>query len=201
MSIATRIRRKLRARGRGAVFTPRDMLDLGSRAAVDQALSRLVKSGFVQRLTRGLYSYPRKSPRLGVLSPTPDAVAAALARQNDSSLQVTGAQAANALGLSLQVPAQTAYLTDGRSRRVKIGGRTISLKHASAGTMVAAGTRAGTIIQALRYLGADTAPTVVDTLSPRLSSRDRHALFQASVRVPAWLRPVVQRLAQPEAAS
>lgn len=73
--------RRARATGSGGVFTPTDFLGAASRAAVDQALSRLVKSGKLRRLTRGLYDYPKVHPKLGALSPAPDDVARALARE------------------------------------------------------------------------------------------------------------------------
>jgi hypothetical protein len=44
----------IRKKGRGKVFTPKDFLDLGSRAAADQSLCRLVKEGEMRRLGRGL---------------------------------------------------------------------------------------------------------------------------------------------------
>jgi Transcriptional regulator, AbiEi antitoxin len=51
---------KVRVRGRGnGVFTPKDFLDLGSRAAIDRALSRLVVSGQLRRIGRGFYDFPR----------------------------------------------------------------------------------------------------------------------------------------------
>lgn len=101
-------------------FTPSDFLDVAG-AAVDQALSHLVKSGKLRRLARGLYDYAKVHPKLGQLSPAPDDVARALARETGSKAQIAGAHAANALGLSTQVPAKSLYLTDGPSRRVVLG--------------------------------------------------------------------------------
>src|SRR5690606_26520363 len=49
---------RIRKQGRGKVFIPKDFLDLGSRDAADQSLSRLVKNGDIVRLGRGLYHYP-----------------------------------------------------------------------------------------------------------------------------------------------
>jgi hypothetical protein len=51
---------RIRGHDRGKVFTPKDFLDLGSRDAADQSLSRLAKSGEIQRLGRGLYHYPSR---------------------------------------------------------------------------------------------------------------------------------------------
>ena len=83
-----KIKRRIIGKGRGAVFTPADFLDLGSRASVDQTLSRLTDQGVIRRLARGIYDYPKTSPRLGRLSPDPDAVAAAIARKDGRVVQV-----------------------------------------------------------------------------------------------------------------
>src|SRR3546814_9456302 len=103
-SVPDRIMRRARAGGRGGVFTPRDFLDVAARAAVDQALSRLAKTGKLRRLARGLYDFPKVHPKLGPLSPTPNEVAKALAGETGSQVQIAGARAANPPGLSTQVP-------------------------------------------------------------------------------------------------
>src|ERR1700726_3202176 len=134
-STSDRIMRRLQGHGRGFVFTPTDFLDVGQRASIDQTLSRLARRHRIRRLSRGVYDYPRMSPKLGALSPTSDAVAQALARQTQSVTQIGPAQAANQLGVSTQVPAQAVYLTDGPSRTVQIGRRLITLRHASPRTL------------------------------------------------------------------
>ena len=73
---------RIRSKGRGKVFSSKDFLDLGSRDAVDQALSRLARAGELRRLGRGLYHYPRTNQRLGLeLPPDPDEIAFALGRR------------------------------------------------------------------------------------------------------------------------
>ena len=92
---------RIRTKARGKVFATKDFLDLGSRDAVDQALSRLAKAGELRRLGRGLYYYPRTNLRLGLeLPPDPDEVAFALARRTGTRVTPSGALAANRLGLS-----------------------------------------------------------------------------------------------------
>ena len=56
--IASAIKKRIIRKGRGTVFTPSDFLTMGSRAAVDKTLSRLVKDGTIRRLTQGVYDYP-----------------------------------------------------------------------------------------------------------------------------------------------
>lgn len=195
MSTTDRVTRRIQRWKKGAVFTPRDFLDLGGRAAVDQALSRLADKGQVRRLARGLYDAPRVSPRLGQLSPDPDIVAQALARASGGKLQVSGAHAANALGLSTQVPARTEYLTSGPTREVTLGKRVVTIRHASPKVLVAPGSRAGTVVQALRYLGPDQAAQAVNQLAPTLGDADRRTLGRAAQSATGWMRPVLSRLA------
>jgi Family of unknown function (DUF6088) len=194
MSVHARILHGVRAHGRGWVFSPADFASVGDRAAIDQALSRLTRKDTIRRLARGLYHYPRVSQRLGPISPSPDVVAHAVARKTGSKLQIAGAQAANALGLSTQVPAHAVYFTDGPSRRVMIGKSVVTLRRASPKSLVAAGTTAGTVVQALRYLGKDTAPKVADVVAGQLSIADQHRLMRDSALAPGWMRPVLNKI-------
>src|SRR5262245_26798567 len=119
---------RIRGGGRGSVVVPTDFLDLGSRQAVGLALHRLAKKGAIRRLARGVYDFPKQHPVLGPLSPSADTIAQALAGRDRTRLQPAGAYAANALGLSEQVPARAVFLTDGPSRPVKIGPFTIHVR-------------------------------------------------------------------------
>lgn len=194
-SVPDRIMRRARAGGRGSVFTPTDFLDVAGRAAVDQSLSRLVKSGKLRRLARGLYDFPKVHPKLGALSPAPDDVARALARETGSQAQIAGAHAANALGLSTQVPAKSLYLTDGPSRRIVLGRRVVDLRHASPKHLIAPGSPAGTVVQALRHVGPMRAADVAQVASRRLSVSDKKLLVSNVVQAPAWMRPTLISIA------
>lgn len=202
-SAPNRIVKRARNNGRGSVFTPSDFLDLAGRAAVDQALSRLVKTGTLRRLARGLYDFPKLHPKLGPLSPAPDDVAQALARETGSQVQVAGPRAANVLGLSTQVPARTSYLTDGPSRRVVLGKRIVDLRHASPKHLIAPGSAAGTVVQALRHLGPSRAADIVYVASRQLSPSDKKRLASTAVQAPAWMRPTLRAIAdtRPDAAN
>ena len=138
-SIDSRILAAIHGRGPGSVFVPADFLDLGSREAVDITLHRLARKRTIRRLARGVYDFPKQHPVLGALQPSADAVARALAGRDHTRLQPAGAYAANALGLSEQVPAKVVFLTDGPSRTVKVGPLTIQLRRTTARNMAAAG--------------------------------------------------------------
>src|SRR5438094_8769019 len=141
--------------GRGSVIVPSDFLDLARRPMVDLALHRLAKKKAIRRLARGVYDFPKQHPVLGPISPSADTIAHALAGRDRTRLQPAGAYAANALGLSDQVPAKAVFLTDGPSRTVKLGPMTIQLRQTTPRNMAAAGRLSGLLMQPLRGWGGE----------------------------------------------
>ena len=191
---------RIRAKGRGAVHVPADFLDLGRRAAIDQALARLARAGTIRRLARGVYDFPKLHPRLGDLSPSLARVAGAIARSTGSQIQVSGAQAANQLGLSTQVPAQVVYLTDGPTRTIPIGNRSITFRHAAPRRLAGAGTAAGLVMQALRHLGPDgITSNVLAGVRSALTDDDCASVRRYAAMAPAWMRPALDAIAAPVA--
>ena len=200
-SVYEKLRRLIEKRSPGAVFVTREFLELGSRAAVDYAFSRLAREGIIRRLGRGLYDYPRVHPVLGPVPADPDRIAAALAHKTGSRIQHAGGQAANALGLSTQVPAHAVYLTDGRRRIVQVGGQTIELRHASPRSMAGAGRIEGMVIQALRHLGPEQIDAAtVERLRQSLSASQKAALGREASNAPGWLAPTLLEIAKQEIA-
>lgn len=198
-SVYEKIRRQLEKQGSGSVFVTRDFLLLGSRASVDEALSRLAKEGTLHRLGRGLYHFPRVHPTLGLIPADPGQIAAALARKTDSRLQSAGAGAANALGLSTQVVARPVYLTDGRRRTVQVGNQTIELHHAEPRSMAGAGRVEGLVIQALRHLGQENIDKMtIERLRQSLSAREKAALRRETLSAPGWLVPFLEQITRME---
>lgn len=201
-SADSKILRRIRSHGRGWVFTPDSFSDLGTRRAVDLALMRYRNSGLIRQLARGLYDYPKTDPQFGMLQPSTDDIASALAGRDASRLQPSGAYAANLLGLTTQVPTKVVYLTDGRTRTVQIGSRQITLKHTTPRNMATAGKSSGLVIQALRYLGRENVDQqVVKQLGRRLNSDTLRQLMKDIRYAPAWIADIIRRLALRESAA
>jgi predicted transcriptional regulator of viral defense system len=59
--LADQIAEQINALPEGRYLTAKGLLHMGNRPAVDQALSRLTRSGRILRLSRGLYVQPVKS--------------------------------------------------------------------------------------------------------------------------------------------
>ncbi len=195
-SIDDRIISRVYGKNRGWVFTPNHFNDLGSRQAVDLALHRLVGKGTIRRLGRGLYDYPKKHAKLGLLSPSLDAVATALKDRDAARIVPSGAYAANLLGLSEQVPMRIVYLTDGGGRTVEVGNRTIHLKKTTPRNVATSDRVSGLVIQALRHLGKDHVDDgVVAKLRRRLSDADKKQLLKDVGYAPAWMGPIFRAIA------
>lgn len=190
----------IRSRGRGAVFVPADFLEIGSREAVDVTLHRLVRQGTIRRLARGVYDFPKEHPVLGPLAPTAEDIARALAGRDRTRLQPAGAYAANALGLSEQVPAKAVFLTDGPARMVKVGPTTIQLRRTTPKNMEAAGRLSGLLIQALRELGQEhVTQQRRDHLKRTIPAAKRRELLKDLRLAPAWMHPIFRELAEEKA--
>src|SRR6266852_1097767 len=199
-SIDSRVLAAIRGRGRGSVFVPADFFDLGSREAVDITLHRLARKGIIRRLARGVYDFPKEHSKLGLLSPSADAVARALAGRDRTRLQPAGAYAANILGLSEQVPAKAAFLTAGPSRTVKIGPTTIQLRRTTPRNMEAAGRLSGLLMQALRELGEEhVTPARREHLKRTLPADKRRELVKDLRLAPAWMHAIFRELAEEDA--
>ena len=176
---------------------PAEFLELGSRETVDIVLHRLARKGTIRRLARGVYDFPKEHPALGPLSPSADAVANALAGRDRTRLQPAGAYAANALGLTEQVPAKAVFLTDGPSRTVKIGPTTIQLRRTTAKNMETAGRLSGLLIQALRELGKEhVSEARCQHLKRTLPANERRELLKDIRLAPAWMHPIFRELAE-----
>jgi hypothetical protein len=190
--LSLRLMDRVNSRALGAVFSPRMFDDLGTRAAVDQVLSRLTKAGKIRRIARGVYDIPKTHPTLGPLSPDPDAIARAVALQAGYRLQPTPARAANALGLSSQVPAQIVYLIDGSSRKIKVGNQIIHFKHAGPRALLGAGTSAGVALQAIRAFGPDHLTAgIIQQLRQSLPSDAKTGLKELAHYAPHWMTSAI----------
>jgi Family of unknown function (DUF6088) len=190
--LGSRLLARVKSAPAGAVFGPKMFDDLGNRAAVDQALSRLTKAGKIRRIARGVYDIPKTHPTLGALSPDPDAIAKSIAEQAGYRLQPTPARAANALGLSSQVPAQIVYLIDGSSRKIKVGNQTIHFKHAGPRALLGAGTSAGVALQAIRAFGPDHLTAgIIQQLRQSLPSDAKTGLKELAHYAPHWMTSAI----------
>jgi hypothetical protein len=170
----------------GTPLTAKGLLHLSNRAAVDQTLSRLARSGKVMRLGRGVYVRPIKT-KFGTRAPFAEEVIEQFASARGETIVSSGAAAANALGLTTQVPIKTIYLTSGRSRRLALGNQSVELRHAKPWQLAKTSERVGQAARALEWLGPQQATRALTTLNTRLQPAELKELQAMRPLLPEWL--------------
>jgi hypothetical protein len=170
----------------GGVLSPKEFLHLGSRVAIDQALSRLAKEGKLLRVARGIYVAPVSS-RFGTRAPAPEKIVEALAARNGEVVATHGATAANSLGLTQQVPIREVFLTSGRTRKLHLGRSEVLVKHVPH-WMLALGTGpASAAVRALAWLGPAYAGESLATLHRTLPEQEWRTLASSRAALPSWM--------------
>lgn len=192
--ISTKILEEVRNLPEGTPIRAKGLLHLGSRAAVDKALSRLAKSGELIRITRGVYAHPIEG-RFGVRAPEPERVVEALAHELGEAIVEGGGAAAHALGLTQQVPLGSVYWTSGPGRTFRAGRRTVTVRHAESWKLVLPGRPAGAAVRALAWLRRDEVPQALKTLQRKLPQEEIRELLNARGVMPGWLASEVSKLA------
>lgn len=176
----------------GTPLVAKELLHLGSRAAVDQVLSRLVQRGTLLRAGRGIYVLPVES-RFGTRAPSAVKMVEGLANQRGEIIVSHGA-AANALGLTTQVPMRAVYLTSGPSRRLKLGAQMIEFRHAPIWQLIFPGRAAGEVVRALAWLGPEKAGEAIRKLRAKLPASELKEVASARARLPTWMAQEVSAL-------
>ena len=187
------------------VWTPGDFADLGSRAAVDKTLQRLVAAGNLRRVERGLYDRPRKNDLTGRLA-VPDyrAVIRAVTRRDQARAVIDGMTAANDLGLTTAVPAHVEVLVDARLKSIRLGSQEIQFKLAAPSRLYWADRPAMRIVQALHWMQDMLAQDserqrVQDALGHILADPQHGQAIRADLRagfsaLPIWMQEFLRGL-------
>ena len=192
-TLSTRILEEVAASPEASPICAKVLLHLGSRAAVDQALSRLALRGELLRVGRGLYVRLIQT-RFGPRTPSIEAVLDALEAETGETLTPGGAAAANTLGLSTQVPVRSVYLTSGPNRRLRFGAQTVELQHAPRWLLTFPGRPAGEVIRAMAWFGRERGAELTSLLKSTLSPETLQELSSARGRMPTWMAEQISML-------
>jgi len=191
----------IKKKGRGKIIFANDFSTYGTNFAIRHALSRLCQEGFIVRLSMGIYLYPKidKKLGLGVLYPSLDSIAKAIAKKDKARIAPTGVYALNRLGLSTQVPTNFVYLTDGSPRRIKIGkGKGILFLHTAPKNLAYKSDLAMLMVFALKEIGKDkVTQKQVDELKrvlQRVPKDKKEQVMQDVKLMPAWIKSIIMKL-------
>ncbi|RLD44824.1 MAG: hypothetical protein DRI89_02650 [Bacteroidetes bacterium] len=153
MSIAKQTERKIVQMPSGSIFFISDFMEIGNDITVRQALQRLTKKSLIIRLSQGIYYKPKQRSLLGVVYPTAEQIARAIAKRDKARIIPTGSYALFKLGLSTQIPMNLVFLTDGSARKIIVGKQKITFKKTSPRNLATTHKLTNLIIQGLKELG------------------------------------------------
>jgi len=194
-TVAENILNEAKTLPEGALISAKEFLHLGTRAAVDQALARLKQREELMPLYRGVYVRPVKT-RFGMRAPAPEKVVEAIAATRAETVVPHGAAAANALGLTTQVPTKLVYLTSGKSRTFKLGAQAVEMRHAPQWMLLPSHPQAGQAVRALTWLGEHRAPEALAALKQKIPQLAFNELAALRPALPEWLsKSITQALA------
>lgn len=192
--IEAKVASKLEKLPKGSVLFVDDFLDYGSSESIKKALLRLKEKGLLVRLAHGIYLYPKTDKELGILFPSTEEIAKAIARRDKSRIVPTGVQALNKLGLSTQVPMKVVFLTDGAARSIKVGKRTITFKKTSPKNLLPKGEISGLAIQALKTIGQNKLDNdTLKKLQTILEKEMKENILHDAKLAPAWINKIIMQ--------
>jgi len=176
----------------GWVFTHVDFNSLGNMATVERVLSRMVMSGEIKRIRRGIYYIPENS-RWGEVPPSQSNIIKALSRSMNTDFIPDGANALYQLGLTQQVPMKQVYLTDKQISTISIGKTDIEFKKVSSKKLSGAESGASVYLSAIEYLGKEALQESVKSRVANTIDKSMVAkLEEASESRAIWIREVVR---------
>lgn len=177
---------------KGSILFVDDFLDFGNSESIKKALFRLKEKELLIRLAHGIYMYPKKDKDLGVLYPSAEEIAIAIAKRDRARIIPTGVQALNKLGLSTQIPLKVVFLTDAAGRSIKIGKRTITFKKTSPKNLMVKGEISGLVIQALKSIGQNKIENhMLTKLLIILKNEKKEIILHDAKLAPAWINKIL----------
>lgn len=193
-SVESKILTQIRKFQKGQLMFLEDFNRLGSPEAIRVAMHRLENEKTITRVSQGIYVRPKLNRLLGVVMPTAEEVAKAIAKRDRIKIVPAGTYALNALGLSTQIPMKIVFLTDGSPREIKVGNRTIKFKIVTQKNLLAKGDISSLVIQALKEIGKDSLTQVEENkIVGLLKKEDKKDLKHDILLAPVWIQKIMNK--------
>ncbi len=155
MEQTTNIVRSIEGSKTGTIFFVSDFAVNGNDKYISRVLSQdCVAKGILLKIANGIYFKPAMTS-LGVLKPSVDNIAKAIAKRDGADILPTGETAMCQLGFSTQVPMKYVYLTSGSDRCIAMGEHTLKFLHRTPKNFAYKGELMPMLVQALRAIGQE----------------------------------------------
>jgi predicted transcriptional regulator of viral defense system len=194
-SVHSQLEDKILSLKKGTIVFVSDFAKLGSSENVKKVLLRLEKKQLLVRLAHGIYLYPKIDKELGILYPSTESIAEAIAKRDKIRIIPTGIFALQQLGISTQIPMNVIYLTDGAPRKIKVGKRTITFKKTAPKNLAIKNKILSNVVQGLKELGKES---ITDEIRQRINQALEkipvEILKEEVLNAPVWVRNEVLSL-------
>ena len=194
-SIHSQLEDKIISLKKGAIVFVSDFAAFGTAENVKKVLLRLEKKQLLVRLAHGIYLYPKIDKELGILYPSTESIAEAIAKRDKIRIIPTGIYALQQLGISTQIPMNVIYLTDGAPRKIKVGKRIITFKKTAPKNLAIKNKVLSNIVQGLKELGKENiTDEVKQKINQALEKVPVEILKEEILNAPVWVRNEVLSL-------
>lgn len=194
-SIHSQLEDKVLSLKKGTIVFVSDFAEFGTAENVKKVLLRLEKKRLLVRVAHGIYLYPKIDKELGILYPSTESIAEAIAKRDKIRIIPTGIYALQQLGISTQIPMNVVYLTDGAPRKIKIGKRTITFKKTVPKNLAIKNRTLSNVVQALKELGKkNVTEEVRRKIKWALENIPKETLKEEIFNAPVWMRNEVLSL-------
>ena len=188
-SIHSQLEAKVLSLKKGTIVFVSDFAEFGTAENVKKVLLRLEKKQLLVRLAHGIYLYPKIDKELGILYPSTESIAEAIAKRDKTRIIPTGIYALQQLGISTQIPMNVIYLTDGAPRKIKVGKRTITFKKTAPKNLAIKNKVLSNIVQGLKELGKENITDEIrQKINQALQKVPVKALKEEILNAPVWVR-------------
>ena len=180
----------------GEILSTDSFLHLAKHATIEQELLNLVEQKKIFRIDSKMFvlSYEGQYVNYG---PSTHRIIADIARMTGEKIAISGAAAANCLGLSKHVPMSDVFWTSGPDRIMELDGLKFELQHVPDWQLYAPNARTGDGIRAFVHLGELITDKVFHKFKSLLTEDERKELLDMRPNVPGWMADKFSTLATP----
>ncbi len=196
MSILKKIETKLKNQKKGKFVFISDFSEIGGYNTVRKSLQRLSERDIIIRLSKGIYYYPKQDEILGIIYPSSEQIAKAIAKRDKARIIPTGTYALFLLGLSTQIPMNVVYLSDGSARKINIGKQIITFKKTNPKSLTVNHKLTNLIIQALKAIGENNiTETIILKIGKAIEDSNETDRIEDNLKfAPIWIQKTVLQI-------
>ena len=184
----------------GEILSSESFLHLGEQSAVDREILRLVDLKKMFQIYDEMFVLLYKGKFAAIRGPSINKMILGISRVTGERIAISGATAANYLGLSKHVPMCYSFWTSGEDRTMYLGAQKISFRHAPDWKLCAPSSKVGDVVRALSYLGESETDKVLDNLKLLITEQEQSELFDLDIDIPTWMTEKLSAFAAPSPA-